>query len=129
MSADPLSMTRRVLLADSVLQQLLAPDARGAPSIFTGIWAPTGADRPYLLINYRTFATETPNMRQGPMTFDTFTDGPSTMTAERIKDAVIGQLDSRHIEDEEHIYRFSEVQDDGSAPTESNDVAHWATVL
>lgn len=129
MNADVLGTTRRALVEVEALQELLASDARGIPQIFTGTWAPTGAERPYLIVGYRTFPTETPNMRRGPMTIDAFTDGPSSYVAEQIKDAVIGRLDTTILTDEEHYFRFSEVQDDGPAPTESNDVAHWTTVF
>ncbi len=129
MAGDALTTTRRTLLMEETLTSLLAKDVRGDPAIYTGRWAPTGAVRPYLLINYRTFATEQRFMRSGPMSFDVFTDGPSTWRAEQIRDEVVSRLDSEIISDEDHYYRFSELQDEGPAPTESNDVAHWNLVF
>jgi|SRR5215203_1736775 len=125
MAADPLSATIHALRQVSQLQELTK--VGGLPAIFVG-WAPVIA-RPYVLVNYRSFPTETPSLRSGPMTIDVFTDGPSTAQAERIKDAIIQRLDSQVLPDEEHYYRFSEAQDDGPAPTEANDVAHWTTTF
>ena len=125
MAGDALTTTRRTLLEVGTLAGLLAKDAKGNTAIYTGRWAPTGAARPYLLINYRTFPTEQRFMRRGPMTFDIFTDGPSTAQAEQIRDAIVTRLDSEIIADEDHYYRFSEVQADGPAPTENSAVAHW----
>ena len=125
MAGDALTTTRRTLLEVGTLVGLLAKDSRGGAAIYTGQWAPTGAVRPYLLINYRTFTTEQRFMRTGPMTLDVFTDGPSTARAEQIRDAIVARLDSEIIADEDHYYRFSEVQADGPAPTENSAVTHW----
>ena len=127
MASDPLTSVIHTLRQDATLQAELTK-VGGNPAIFVG-WVPTGIARPYLLVNYQSFATETPYMRSGPMSFDVFTDGPSTARAERIKDAVVQRLDTQVIADDEHYYRFSEAQDDGPAPTEANDVAHWRTVF
>lgn len=127
---EPLTPALQTLFGMSELTRLLAKDPdSGDPTIYRGIWADADTPRPYVNVSYRSFPTETFGWRSGPMNFDIFTDGPSTRRAEAIRDQIVLALDSRTLQDGEDIYRFSEATDDGPAPVESDDAAHWSLVF
>lgn len=119
---------RNTLIADTELAALLAKTPDGSPAVYRN-WVATSA-RPYISLIYQTMRSSHYARRRGPLDIDIFTDGPSTVRAEQIRDRVVFLLDrtillSMSAPDLLRLY----LNTDGEVPTQRPEIAHWNVQL
>ena len=122
-----IEVLNKVLIDDDLLKAMLASAIfdEDAPAIYD-TWAEQDVKFPYMVVTYRFPTGNHWAKKSGIANVDIFTEGSSTIEAEKIKDRVMELWDRRRFVSEEsgpaiRLYSNS----DGVMPEDTPNVVHW----